>query len=165
MTARPHRGRAVLATHWQIGAGLLAGLLLMPPIQVEYAAWAERRELERQRALPVVTSEGQIVGRGPSYVDIRLSGYKHRECDILDVTGFRVPAGQVASDLTDVYRLDGPNRRATRPIGPWHGGVWRLYVATDERGWIQIRHSCDGRVLQTVLARVEPQGQDLTEEP
>jgi hypothetical protein len=152
-------------SNWQIGAGLLVGLILMPPIQVEYAIWSERREIERQRSLPVVTAHGQIVERGPSYVDIRLTGHKHRQCDILDVIGFRVAPGAAASDLTDAYRMDAPNRRATRPIGPWDGGIWRLHVAHNERGWLQIRHSCDGVVVQSVLASVGPQSPSFEGEP
>jgi hypothetical protein len=158
------RGAILLHSHWQIAAGLLAGLVLIPPLHVEYAAWREARHESEQRALPVVTPGPLvIVERTDTYVDLRLTGHKHRECDILDVTGFRVPAGAVASDLTDAYRVDAPNRRATRPVGPWDGGIWRLHLRRGDSGWLQIRHSCSGVIVPTALARVPASANPVSE--
>jgi hypothetical protein len=148
------RGAVLIHSHWQIAAGLVVGLVLIPPLHVEYSAWRQAREEAAQRALPVVTAQARIVERTDTHVDLHLTGHKHRYCDILDVTGYRVQRGQVGSDITAARRVDAQMRNITRPVGPWDGGIWRLGVRRDERGWLEIRHSCRGVVVQTILARV-----------
>ena len=151
------RGAILMHSHWQIAAGLIVGLVLIPPLHIEYSAWKEQRKIEAEQALPIVTANPvQIVARTSTYIDLRMSGYKHRACDMLDVQGFRVSAGAVGSDTTDAYRIDGPNQRLTRPVGPWDAGVWRLHLGEADSGWIQARHSCGGIVVPTILARVLP---------
>lgn len=142
--------------HWQIVAGLVFGLLLIPPMQVEYTEWRKSVSEAQERDKPVLTVNPVLLERTETYARFHLKGYKHKYCEYLSVIGFRVPAGQQASDVAWADRIDAPNRQVTRPVGPWDAGVWQLELAASDTGWIEMRHDCNGVVIQSVLARVNP---------
>lgn len=150
-----------MGNHWPLIAGMLAGLLLLPVIQVEYNAWKQARHRARMLTQPVITAHAVVVERDDVAVLLRITGHKHRQCAFLGVVAIEFTP-QRQSDTTVAERVDKPLVGVTRPVGPFDAGLWRMRVERDHGGMLEAVYDCEGVSVRNLLARVDPQSKPYT---
>ena len=100
---------------------------------------------------PVAKMEADIVARGPDSVDLHIYGKKQRNCTYVQMHSF-AKSGDV---MTDVHqkRIDIAEQGATKPIGVYDIGVWRVWpVAGATYVLMYVHHTCNGRHVLTKIA-------------
>lgn len=148
---------ALLKAHaWPVAAAIVVGFALLPLVQREYESWAEAREHERQRSLPVVTMAGKMVARDEVAVFVHIAGTKHRECKFLGLMAYAVNAAGVRRDA-NIERVDGVTMRGeTKQPGQYDIGVWRVWPVSEDAASavVLVEHACDGVSVRSVIAEV-----------
>lgn len=144
-----------MRSQWPIAGGLLIGIMLLPVLQVEYEQWHRARHRAQMLMQPVITSQSTIIGRDHRGAVLRITGTKHRDCEFVGVVGIQFDAHR-HSDTVSAERIDKPITGATRPVGPFDAGIWRVDVPAGHGAMLEALYDCDGVIVRNLLARVEP---------
>lgn len=105
-------------------------------------------------AAPVVAVQGELINRGSNSATLHLWGEKLRACTYVKVNAYTLHDGMMVDAST--IRIDAPDNHATRPLGPFDMGEWRVWpVAGASKILIFVQHDCNGRVVITKIAEVD----------
>jgi hypothetical protein len=158
LEVRYSRLRSRVRFWWPVAVSFSVGMLLIPTAAVWWAGEKERRELAPYLVRPVVSAEVKIVAQDDDGITIELSGVKHAPCTPLAINAY-VLDDQQRSDVVRVMRLGAPRdgaQLANRPVGPFYAGFWRLNIAPQQTGWLEMSHDCRGTRAVTILYRFVP---------
>lgn len=147
--------RRVILAQWASLLGLVFGAFFMPTMIDRWQSRERAAHEAMQRGAPVVTMQGQVVGRGDAEVMVRIIGVKHRECRYLGLQAYSVSAAGVFADA-NIKRADLDERGDTKPPGTFDLGVWRIWPlqAGASRALVYVNHDCAGVHVRTVIADV-----------
>ena len=141
---------------WPLGAAILMGFALLPPIEHEYQAWAAQRAMESELSRPVVKMTGQLLERGTDDVLLRIEGEKIRPCKYAGILAFSldVTGQRHAANIARVAPIAQTNK--TLPVGSYDFGTWRVWPVDSRAAVIlvYVEHVCSAVVVQTLAAEV-----------
>ena len=144
---------------WPVAVSFSVGMLLIPATAVWLADHKERRELAPYLVRPVVTAEVKIASQDEDGITVELSGDKHAPCAPMSINAYVLDELQ-RSDVVRVTRLGAPRNGETivnRPVGPFYAGFWRIDMAPQQTGWLEMSHDCRGTRAVTILHRFGPE--------
>lgn len=140
----------LVSMRWTVLAGALIGMLVAPAGQ---SAWRYIVSLYDE-AWPVVAMHGHLVGRAEDAVVVEVEGEKLRDCRYARIHAF---ARGVDGALRDAFavRQDHPEAGATKPLGVYNIGRWKIWPTDDAVAVLMYsQHDCGGRIVQTKIADV-----------
>ncbi len=147
----------IVVRAWPWVAGLLVGMLVVPLLVDEFAAWREAQRLEAQRREPVIRSVSTVLARTSDHVIVHITGEKLRPCTFKGLQAYVLSATGVMRS-TPISRDDDPPVNATRPLGSFDAGNWRIALEPHQEAVVWASYDCgDGQAVLNVLARVPPQ--------
>ena len=144
--------------HWSIIVGIVAGALVLPAAWHDVVAWRDAAEQQRQESTPVIAQSSVLVSARPDEVIIHVKGERLRgdECEYRGAAAYTLAPGR-SPKLANVERMgDVQLRQHTRPVGPFDGGLWRVWPLEDGATTvlIQARYICVGHPVRATLAQV-----------
>ena len=140
----------LVSMRWTVLVGALIGVLIAPAGQ---SGWRAISGLYDE-TWPVVVMQGHLVGRVEDAVVVEVAGEKRRDCRYLRIQAF---ARGVDGALRDVFamRQDRPEAGATKPLGTFNIGRWKIWPTDDAVAVLMYsQHDCSGRIVQTKIADV-----------
>jgi hypothetical protein len=155
LEVRYSRLRSRVRFWWPVAVSFSVGMLLIPIVAVWWAGEKDRRELAPYLVRPVVTVDLKIAAQDEEGITVELSGVKHAPCTPLSINAYVLDELQ-RSDVVRVTRLGAPRNSETivnRPVGPFYAGFWRIDMAPQQTGWLEMSHDCRGTRAVTILHR------------
>lgn len=130
-----------------IVSAFIIGIALWPITQIAAPfTWALY-----DKVYPIVTMDGDIVGRGADHADIHIYGKKNRQCKYIQTRSY-IRIGEQLKDVTG-NRIDTPETGGTKPLGTFDIGVWRVTpIAGGSDVVMYVQHDCSGRLVLTKIA-------------
>lgn len=140
----------LVSMRWTVLVGAVIGMLIAPAGQ---SVWRLIGKLYDE-TWPVVAMQGHIVERVDDAVLVEVAGKKLRDCRYVRIQAFAQGRDGALRDAF-AMRQDWPENGATKPVGTYNIGRWKIWPANDAVAVLMYsQHDCDGRIVQTKIAEV-----------
>ena len=143
--------RRLHSIRWTVILSIIAGLVIAG-VFTPMVAWVQ----EQYDVLnPVVEMHADVVRADSESITVALSGRKLRMCQYVRMQAYmREESGEMID--SQIVRLDRSVDSATRPIGSFDFGVWRIWPVHDDATTADIyaQYVCNGRMVMVRAATV-----------
>lgn len=140
--------RWVWKTRYTIVLGILLSAFVMDGALDRALRWYDR-------AAPIVEMQGKLIHTDGHSTLIHITGKKMRDCKFVRINAYYQFRGN--GMLVDAFleRMAGPIDGATKPVGEYDLGMWRIWPTDDAtKVLVYVHHECCGPHPETVLSKI-----------